>query len=323
MPGPEITIIMPVRNEGATIESAVDLVLGQVGIPRFEVVVADGGSEDGTRQALERRAEVDSRLRIIDNPDGTTAKGLNLALASARGEYWVRVDGHSQIPPDYAAHLVEHIRRGRADAAGAVVSGLGETAFGRAVAIAHDSRFGIGDAHHHHATSQRYVDHITHGAYRVDLSRRIGGFDETLIRNQDYDFDYRYAEAGARIVLDPGITFRRRVRETPPALARQYYEYGYWKSIVLRRHPRSLHLRWLVPPTLVSSLIAGALFARTRTGRHLLILTGVSYGSFLFAGAVTLPERTSLARGRHVAVALTTMHLAWGTGFLRGCVRRR
>lgn len=323
MDGPEITIIMPVRNEGATIAAAVDSVLRQNGAARFEVVVADGGSEDGTRAALERRATADRRLRIIDNPTGTTARGLNLALAAAGGKYWVRIDGHSEIPPDYVELLVEHIRSGRADAAGAVVRALGVTAFGRAVAVANDSRFGIGDAHHHHTTSRRYVDHITHGAYRVDLSRDIGGFDDTLVRNQDYDFDYRYGLTGARIVLDPRVTFSRRVRETPRELARQYHEYGYWKSIVLRRHPKSLHLRWLAPPALVSSLIPGALLAWTQPGRRLLVITGASYGAFVFAGAMTLSRRGERPRGYQVALALTTMHIAWGTGFLRGCLQGR
>jgi GT2 family glycosyltransferase len=227
------------------------------------------------------------------------------------------------VPPDYAERLVEHIRSGRAEAAGAVVRGLGKTSFGRAVAAAHDSRFGIGDSHHHHATTQRLIDHVSHGAYRVDLSRRIGGFNETLVRNQDYDFDYRYGLTGARIVLDPTITFSRHVRETPRALAHQYHEYGYWKSVVLRRHPRSLHLRWLVPPALVSTLLAGSLLAPTQLGRRVLAVAGAPYAAFVFIGAATLSHRAETVRLPDAALALTIMHLAWGSGFLRGCLHRR
>jgi glycosyltransferase involved in cell wall biosynthesis len=319
---PEISIIMPVLNEGATIAAAMDSVLRQNGGAAFEVVVADGGSDDGTRAVLERLADADRRLNIIENPAGNTARGLNLALAAARGKYWVRIDGHSEVPPDYVERLVDHLRSGKADAAGAIVRGLGETPFGRAVAVAHDSHFGVGDSRHHHATKLCSVDHVSHGAYRVDLSRAIGGFDEALVRNQDYDFDYRYRRAGARIVLDPSIAFTRRVRETPSTLARQYHEYGYWKSVVLRRHPKSLHLRWLVPPALVLALVAGTLLAPTRPGRRLLALTTASYGGFVLIGSVSLSRRSGRSCVR-VALALTIMHVAWGAGFLRGCPKRR
>jgi glycosyltransferase involved in cell wall biosynthesis len=321
--GPEITIVMPARNEAPTIRAAIDSVLRQQGDTTLEVIVAEGGSDDGTRAVLEGIACADRRVRIVDNPDGITARGLNLALDAARGNYWVRVDCHSEVPPDYAVRLVEHLRAGTAEAAGAVVRGFGETAFGRAVAAAHDSRFGIGNSLHHHTTRQRFVDHVSHGAYRTDLSRRIGGFDPGLIRNQDYDFDYRYGLAGGRIMLDPTITFSRRVRETPGALARQYHDYGYWKSVVLRRHPRSLHLRWLAPPALVSALVTGALLSPTRRGRLLLGVTAASYGGFVMVGAAALSRRSGGPRALDVALALTTMHLAWGAGFLRGCLHPR
>ena len=164
MDRPEITIIIPVRDEEATIARAIGSVLAQNAGTSFEVVVADGGSGDGTRLTLERLARADRRVRIVTNPPGTTANGLNLALAAARGRYWIRVDGHSQVPRDYAERLVAHLRSGRAEAAGAVVRGLGETPFGRAVALAHDSHFGIGDSPHHHARQLRFVDHVSHGA---------------------------------------------------------------------------------------------------------------------------------------------------------------
>jgi glycosyltransferase involved in cell wall biosynthesis len=319
---PEITIIMLVRDERATIAQALDSVLAQNGGSSFEVVIADGGSTDGTRALVETRAAADDRVRIIENPSGETARGLNAALVAARGEYWVRVDGHSEIPPHYAELLVEHIRSGRAAAAGAIVRGAGHSRFGRAAAVALDSHFGIGDSHHHHATERRYVDHVTHGAYRIDLSRMIGGFDAALVRNQDYDFDYRYRLTGAEILLDPSVTFKRRVRETPLGLWRQFHEYGYWKSVVLRRHPRSLHLRWLVPPALVSSLVGGTLLGRTRRGRRVLLLTSAAYGSFLGLATITLTRRNQPTRADQIALALATMHLSWGTGFLRGCLRR-
>jgi len=314
---------MPVRNERATISAALDSALAQVVQAEFEVVVADGQSDDGTRELIEKRAVTDRRLRVVDNPACKTPQGLNAALAAARGRYWVRLDGHSLAPPDYVERLVRHIRDGRCDAAGGVVRGLGSSAFGRAVAVAHDSRFGIGNARHHYATEVSFIDHVSHGAYRVDLSRAIGGFDEDLVRNQDYDFDFRYREAGGRIIVDPEATFERRVRETPRALARQFHEYGYWKAIVIRRHPRSFHLRWLAPPALVATLATGALFRRSPVGRRLASVTATVYGSFVAVGAVSLGRRVGMRLVPHAALGLATMHLAWGSGFLRGAARIR
>jgi GT2 family glycosyltransferase len=218
---------------------------------------------------------------------------------------------------------VSRIRSRQCEAAGAVVRGRGETAFGQAVAAAQDSRFGIGNARHHYATSASYIDHVAQGAYRVDISREIGGFDPTLIRNQDYDFDYRYRQTGARILIDPSVSFERRVRETPLALARQFHEYGYWKFLVLRRHPTSLHLRWLAPPSLVALLVAGVLLAWTRRGRRVLGLTLAAYGSVIGLGAAMLGRRTGPRVAARIPLGLATMHLSWGAGFLRALLRRR
>ena len=313
---------MPVRNERATIDAAVGSALAQDG-PSVEVIVADGMSDDGTREALHRIASADRRVRVIDNPGQTTSRALNAGLARARGKYWVRLDGHSIWPPRYVEGLVSHIGSRRCDAAGAVVRGRGDSAFGRAVAAAHDSRFGMGNARQHYASRISYIDHVSHGAYRVDITREIGGFDEGLVRNQDYDFDYRYRQTGARILIDPNVTFERRVRETPAALARQYYEYGYWKYRVLRRHPASLHWRWLAPPSLVFTLATGLFLAWTRPGRRLLGVTAASYGSVLALGAAVLGRRTGRRIAARIPLGLATMHLAWGAGFLHALVRHR
>jgi glycosyltransferase involved in cell wall biosynthesis len=316
---PDVTIIMAVRNELLTIEEALDSALRQVCRYVLEVVVADGCSDDGTAEVLTRRVAADPRVRVVANQSRTTAAGLNAALAAARGQYWVRLDGHSVLPPDYVARLVDHIRAGRCEAAGGVVRARGTTRFGRAVAAAQDSRFGIGNASHHYATREGFVDHVAHGAYRVDRSRSIGGFDEALIRNQDYDFDFRYRANGARILIDPSIEFHRQARETPAALMHQYYQYGYWKYVVFRRHPTSLHVRWLAPPTLVAALGIGTLTSGSRFGRRLLGTTLTAYLALVTLGTATIARRRGCSP-YDVGRALATMHLAWGAGFLRSAL---
>jgi glycosyltransferase involved in cell wall biosynthesis len=311
---------MPVRNEAKTIAAALASALLQEVPGGLEVVIADGMSEDGTRAVLDEVAAADPRVRVLDNPGRGTPHALNVALGVARGRFWVRLDGHSVVPPGYVESLVAHLRNGTCDAVGGVVKALGDSKFARAAAAAHDSRFGIGNARHHYASQMSEIDHIAHGAYRVDISRQIGGFDTSLVRNQDFDFDFRYRCTGARMMIDPAVTFDRRVRETPTALASQFYQYGYWKYIVLRRHPASLHLRWLVPPVLVAALAASTLLAWTRGGRLVLLATSGSYAAVIAAGSMTIGRRVGFRLAPRVALGLAIMHLSWGSGFLKSVV---
>jgi succinoglycan biosynthesis protein ExoA len=318
---PVVSIIMPVRNERRHIDAALDAALAQD--IEVEVVVADGMSGDGTREVLARRARADERVRLVDNPAGRTPSGLNAALAAARGRYVVRLDGHTIAPPDYARRLVAHLAAGECEAVGGVKRAVGTSAFGRAVAAAHGSRFGIGNARHHYASRPGPIDHIPHGAYDVAIARAIGGFAEDLVRNQDYDFDHRFAAiGGGRIRFDPSISLDWHVRETPRALASQYAQYGYWKFVVLRRHPSSLNARWLAPPALVATLLGSAALARRRGPRLVLATTVGAYGGVLALGAGAVGSRSAGSRLR-IALALATMHLSWGAGFLAGALMPR
>jgi hypothetical protein len=212
--------------------------------------------------------------------------------------------------------LVGHLRSGGCEAAGGRKRAVGSGAFGRAVAEAHGSRFGIGDSKYHYSDRVELVDHVPFGAYLTERARAIGGWDEALVRNQDYEFDYRYGLAGGRILLDPSIVVDWQVREAPRALARQYYGYGYWKLRSLARHPGSLHLRWLVPPALVATLAGGIASSPTAPGRWVLAGATGSYAAFLAAGSALLARRAGPTQAPRLAAALAVMHLSWGTGFL-------
>jgi succinoglycan biosynthesis protein ExoA len=319
---PILTIIMPVRNERRSIEAALDAALAQDLDRAFEVVVADGMSDDGTREVLERRARDDPRLRVIENPARRTPSGLNAALDAARGRFVIRLDGHTFAPPDYATRLLVHLEGGEWDAAGGIKRAVGSGPFGRAVAAAHSSPFGVGNARHHYASRPGPIDHIPHGAYDLALARRIGGFSEDLVRNQDYDFDRRFAVAGGRILFDPTISLDWQVRSTPRALASQYAQYGYWKFEVLRRHPRSLNVRWLAPPSLVAGLAASALVSPWRPARRALPALALSYGAFVLLGGCSAARRAGPASRGLTGAALATMQLAWGAGFLASAIER-
>jgi succinoglycan biosynthesis protein ExoA len=318
-----LSIIMAVRNERRHIGAAIDAALAQdVDVP-FEIIVADGMSDDGTRGIVARRARLDPRVHLIDNADRRTPAGLNAALALAEGRYFIRLDGHTIAPPDYASRLLAHLKAGECDAIGGIKRAVGTGAFGKAVAAAHGSRFGVANARHHYSSRAGPIDHIPHGGYDIEIARAIGGFADDLLRNQDYDFDHRFADAGGRIWFDPNVSLEWHVRETPLALASQYTQYGYWKFIVLRRHPESLNARWLVPPALVGTLLTSAALSRWRPARIMLLGAVSAYGGVLIPGATLIRRRGVESSAAHIAAALATMHLSWGAGFLASALQPR
>ena len=314
--GPEVSVIMPVHNEAASLDATLASVCSQETDTSIEVIVVDDHSTDNSRSIVERWIAQDEHIRLVSSPRRGIPQALNCGLEAARGRYIVRVDGHSVIPPDYVQALLDHVRSDVCEGAGGHKRAVGHGAFGRAVAAAHGSHFGIGDSKYHYSQRQELVDHIPFGAYITELARAIGGWDEGLRTNEDYDFDFRYQQAGGRLLFDPAIVVDWRVRETPARLAHQYYAYGWGKLRTLARHPSSLHLRWLAPPMLVGSLAVGLLLSRTTPGRVLFALIGGSYTLFLTAGAAILGPRVGGRLAPRVALALGIMHLSWGTGFL-------
>jgi succinoglycan biosynthesis protein ExoA len=313
---PDVSIVMPVRNEAPYLSEALEAVCSQATDASLEIIVVDGHSTDGTRDIIERWAASDDRLRVVDNPRKGIPQALNRGLSAAQGRFLVRVDGHSSVPPHYVQTLVDHIRAGDCEGAGGRKQAVGHGRFGKAVAAAHSSRFGIGDSKYHYLERLGLVDHIPFGVYLTDRARAIGGWDEELQTNEDYDFDFRYQQAGGRLLLDPTVVFDWRVRESLRGLAHQYFAYGRGKARALLRHPSSLHLRWCVPPALVATLLGGIVFSWTTPGRLLLAVVGGSYALFLLCGAATLGSRIGIRLVPHATLALGTMHLSWGTGFL-------
>lgn len=316
MAHPAITVIMPVRNEEAALETTLDDVLRQVVDVPFEVVVAEGGSTDRTREILEERQVRDPRLRVVDNPHGGTPQGLNCALRAARGRYLVRIDGHSRVPLNFVQTLVDHLRAGRCEAVGGLMRAVGVGPFGRAVAAVHRSRFGVGNAKHHYASEPTLVDHVAFPGYLAERVRELGGWDERFVRNQDYELDYRYLQAGNRILLDPSVVFDWKVRETVRAFGGQSFQYGWWKLRALVWHPRSLNVRWLVPPAFVIALVAGVAFSWTVPGQLLLVTAVGAYGAFLLVAAIVIGRDAGWRLVPRIALAVATLHFTWAAGFL-------
>jgi GT2 family glycosyltransferase len=316
---PRVSVILAVRDEERFIGRALDAVRAQsYPSDRIEILVVDGESRDRTRDVVEAAAMRDPRVRLLHNPLRRVAGGLNVGLRAARGDVIVRVDGHCVIPPDYLATCVRLLRSGQADCAGGPVRAEGETAMGRAIAMAMSTPFGVGGASFRWASVEREVDHLPFGAWRRQVFETIGLFDETLVRNQDDELSDRLRRAGGRIVMHPGISVRYFSRTSLTGLWRQYRGYGYWKVRVIRKRggwPSSP--RHLVPAAFVCAALGALLVAAwSRSWVPPACVLG-PYAAFLLAAALQL----SATRRDRVALlvpgALATMHVAYGVGFLR------
>jgi succinoglycan biosynthesis protein ExoA len=314
-----VTVIMPARNEEQAVRAAVRSVQDQT-YRHLQIVVIEGGSSDGTRSILEECQAQDSRIEILTNPEPSIPKSLNLGLAAARGRWLVRVDAHSTVPPTYVADLVGRLREGTWAGVGGIKPGVGITSAGRAIAAAMSSRFGVGNSQYHYATTELEVDHLPFGAYPVDMLRAVGGWNETLHANEDYELDYRLRLRGGRLLLDPRVVISWRCRQSVPDLFRQYVRYGKGKADVALLHPASLSARHVVAPALVSWLALAALQAPRSPARAAQMLSPYVAG----VAVATWQTRRSLdepADWVHLPAAFMAMHVGWGYGFWVGLAR--
>ncbi len=311
-----VTVVVPARNEERSIAACVASIQAQTHRD-LQIIVVDGDSDDGTAAVVKAIADTDPRVELVVNPDRVIPVSLNMAVAVDRGRWLVRVDAHATVPPDYVARAVSHLATGRYGGVGGRKDGVGRTPAGRAVAAAMASRFGVGGSTYHHGTSVRTVEHVPFGAYPLDVIRELGGWDERLRVNQDFEFDYRVRASGRELLFDPELRIDWESRQSIAALYSQYRRYGHGKVRVARLHPRSVRPRHLMAPALVAELaVAAAVVAARRPGRGALLVA-----PYLAALAVT-SART--ARGLDaearpwVAPAFAAMHVGWGLGFWKG-----
>ena len=260
---PLVTVIVPCRNERRWIAPCLQSILdNDYPRNRLEVLVVDGMSDDGTRDLVEAFSARIRQLRLVSNEKKTTPAALNLGIAAAGGRIIVRMDAHVEYPRDYISSLVALLEKSGADNVGGVCQTLpaDNSAIARAVALRHVASAGVGNSHFRiGAAADRWVDTVPFGCYRRELFDRIGTFDEDLVRNQDDEFNLRLIRNGGRILLSPRIVCKYYARDSLPKLWRMYYQYGYFKPLVVRKLGGVMTVRQLLPPLFVVFLIVAAL----------------------------------------------------------------
>lgn len=320
---PTVSIVVPCLNEEKRIRTLLDAIFAQT-YPRelLDVTIADGHSTDKTREVIAafQREHPGLNITVIDNDARTIPAGVNRAIAVSRGEIILRLDGHSGPYPDYVEKSVAALEAGRGQNVGGVweIRPGAETWVARAIAVAAAHPLGVGDALYRHAKQAAMVDTVPFGAWKRLLVEQIGGYDESLLSNEDYEFNARIRQGGGKIWLDPAIRSLYFARPTLTALARQYWRYGFWKLQMLRRYPKTLRWRQALPPLFVLSLMGGALLvpAWPIFGWLLAFELLAYFGILGLAGLRSTIQYRGAFLLFGLPLAITVMHIAWGSGFL-------
>jgi glycosyltransferase involved in cell wall biosynthesis len=318
---PIVSVIVPCRNERAGIGRFIASLTAQE-LPGggLEILVADGMSSDGTRTILAEWAARDQRVRVVDNPAGYVSHGLNAAIGCARGEYVVRMDVHTRYEPDYVAACVRTLRETGAACVGGPWRPEADGQVSAAIARAFTTRMGSGGARSRDAAHAGPVDTVYLGAWRRATLVQLGGFDEALPRNQDDELSLRIVRGGGVVWQSPAIRSAYTPRNSLRRLLKQYFQYGYWKVAVIRKHRMPASPRHLVP-FLFLVLVAGTCVLLPLAPRVALpgVLLMAAYAVLALASAGGASQwLRSPGQCLLTAAAIACMHLGYGAGFALG-----
>jgi cellulose synthase/poly-beta-1,6-N-acetylglucosamine synthase-like glycosyltransferase len=325
---PPVSVVIPVRNEEPYLADVVWHVLDQDYPAEVEVVLAIGPSRDRTERIAAEIAAAEPRVSVIANPTGKIPSGLNLAAATAKYDVLARMDAHALMPQGYLRAGVSALLETGAADVGGVMAAVGISPFQQAVAWAMTSKAGVGSAAWHTAGGAGPADRVYLGIYQRQAVERAGGWDETMLRAEDWELNYRIREGGGLIWFTPELRVTYRPRTSIRALASQYWHYGRWRRVVMREHPETASFRYLAPPGAATLCAIGLLAGITglAAGVGWLVAGFAIPVTYLFGIIVVtalLSRGTPLTIRARLPMVLAIMHMSWGAGFLASPRRLR
>jgi len=321
---PFVSIIVPCYNEEKFIRQLLENVIEQdYPAGQVEIIVIDGMSCDGTRDEIKKMIARDQRIRLLDNERKYVPYALNKAILESRGEFIVRMDAHANYPVSYLSVLIRNMEELKADNVGVawITLPASDTVKCHAIAAAMSSSFGIGNAQYRLGTNEvKQVDTVPFGCYRREVFNRIGLFDESLLRNQDDEFNGRLSQHGGKIFLLPGHEIRYYARGKVQSMTRMFYQYGLFKPLVNRRLNKPATARQFVPPVFVAYLASLVIL--------FFLLPGAAAWYSMFLGLylvfnIYFSVSASARSGKGSLVFFLPwlfflIHLSYGSGYIAG-----
>ena len=327
----QVSIVIACRNEIQHLAPFLESVLAQDLDKVWEAIVADGLSDDGTWEALREYAAENSRLRVIRNPGRIVSTGLNAAIRAASGAIIIRMDAHTIYDPSYCSQCLVELERTGADNVGGPIRTHAVGSRARAIEAAYQSRFSTGNGISRDVNYEGWVDVVVYGCWRKVTLEQVGLFDETLVRNQDDELSFRLVRAGGKLWQSPSIVSFYSTRSSFSQLMRQYFQYGFWKVAVIRKHRLPASWRHVVPILfialnilLIASLSICALLGAMQLARILAVASMIQLAGYIslnLLASLSAAHRHGWATFLWLPVAFATMHWGWGLGFLAGTFR--
>ena len=309
---PSVSVILPILNEESDLENCITAILQQDYDGELEVILALGPSKDSTDLIAQKIAAKDKRVKLVKNPTGLTAAGLNLAIKASSFEIICRIDGHAEISKTYIKSAVSIMRETGAVNVGGIMFADSDQGLQRTVAQAMRSKLGVGPSKFHTGGGAGESETVYLGTFKKSAILAAGGFDERFIRAQDWELNYRIRKQGGLIWFDPRLVVTYRPRKTFSKLARQYFQYGRWRRVITRRHSNTSSLRYLAPPFAVVanlfSLVSGVFVTPLLLLPLMVYIFTIVIGGFLIGRKITDKLLMPLV--------LATMHMSWGVGFI-------
>lgn len=316
-----VSIILPVLNEAKYIGKCIRSLINNTYSPaKVEILVIDGGSDDGTREIVTKLSYEDQRVKLIDNPKRILSAGINIGINTANGDVLIRMDGHAEAAEDFIANSVEVLNENPdALCVGGAITSVNESYIGKVIASAMSCPLGVGNARFRLGDYEGYADTVAFGAYRKEVFERIGLLDENMLRTEDDDLHFRMHQAGGKIYISKRIHSKYYPRSSVVKLWRQYFQYGFWRIPTVLKHGQPATLRQVVPLSFVFCwiifLIGSVLWSPIIYG---LACYAAMYLAVLLAGAVLAIKKDGLVVGILTPVIFPILHFSYGLGSLAG-----
>ena len=313
-----VTVMMPVRNEQAHLVAAVESVLSQNYPGKLEIILAVGPSVDQTDAVAKELAAKHPSIKLIENPKGLTTTGLNLAIEISTSDVIVRVDAHSELSPGYISRGVAILEETGAVLVGGVMSAVGKTPLQKAVAFGYGSRLGLGGGSYHVGGKAGAAESAYLGIFDAKALKAVGGYDEKIIRGEDWDLSQRLKAAGGKVWFSPELVVNYWPRSTIKALAWQFYSTGVWRGELTRRAPGKASIRYFIPPAALLLLVDLVVLAMVGAIAQQVLIVPIALYLLVLSFAAGTAKQLDVLDRLAVFIALPVMHLSWASGFWIG-----